>query len=146
MIKRSYYNNKFNEGKREYRKNFYKVSFYGEEHKDRFYKKLRDFNTDIDNISNDLISVIFLLSYNNFLWRKVNNHIHFSNVDFENFDLSGINTNEYLIFKASQSIYGLSDEAGVTLYDLADRNLCSGRIARTICDAVMIKRYGFEVI
>lgn len=142
--------NKINNYKSKYskatlkRNYFLKVNFQGYDRKRRFYEKLKEFGTDFNNIPNDLIAVIFMLSSYRFTWFNVKKYIHFSGIDFEKFNLIESDPRDYLIYKAAEDIYNRKEN--IKIYDLTDRSLCSDKTSKLICDSIMLSRHGLKIL
>lgn len=85
-------------------------------------------------------AVLYLLTANKILyWRTANCFCHYG-MDWEYAILSGINVHNYTLYRAALGL--TTDRRGVTLSEMADRELVDDAAFRLIINAMLIAKYG----
>jgi len=118
--------------------------FRGKEHKRTFKSNLDYHSKCNENLSNDFLVVIYLLTADNKLWFIVDKHVKPAGINFSNVSLKGINIDGYTLFRAAQDIY--TGTTFLAVSDLANKKIVSPKIYDIIQTALLIRRNGMRLI
>ena len=89
-------------------------------------------------------AALFLLTANESIWRGAYNCFGRRGIEFQYFRYYGISVADYALVMAAKSI--CCDAANFTLSDLEDREAVNDTTFRLIVTAVLIARYGMDVL
>lgn len=112
----------------------------GSAHKEMFQTTL----ATRPNISNFMLTALFLLTADKRLWSKVRSAVSSNNIDFSSIKLGDISTNAYALFMIAKDLYCSTHH--ITVTDLADRDIVPQKLFAVICNAIAIHRYGRDAI
>jgi len=91
-----------------------------------------------------LMSALYLLTADAWLWQKVKRYVSKAAIDFESIQLHGASGNDYALFCCAKDLY--LGTKHITISDLADAELISSRLFGLICNAMAIRRFGLGAI
>ena len=115
---------------------------------DRHKSRMEFFNTCLGYVPSRntpaYYAAMYLLTANETLyWRMANCFCH-SGVDFSFAILRGISPHNYALYRAAVGL--CTDRRGVTLSEMADRELVDDEAFRLIINAMLIARYGIAAM
>ena len=91
-----------------------------------------------------LMSAVYLLTAECDLWTKTKHRVEKDRIHFDVIKLKKSNENAYTLFCCAKDLY--LGTKHITIKDLADKQLISPRIFELICNAMVIRRFGVDVI
>ena len=95
-------------------------------------------------VSNRWLAAVYLLSAHGQLWQQALAAVTPGQIDFSNVKLSDTNVQEYVLYRSAKGIY--SGTLGATSEELADPELVGDDTLLLILCAVLVARYGPEVM
>lgn len=112
-------------------------------HKRRF-NTLRSQQTISAADSQPLMSALFLLSADDFLWQRSRNAIHAGRIDFSAINIRGIPTASYAVYQTARDLY--QGTRHITLSDLTDPELVDDRLLRLLINSFLVRRHGLAAL
>jgi len=112
----------------------------GNSHKEMFEKAIEQSL----NIDNAMLSALYLLTADKYLWSKVGHSVSGKSVNFSAVRLGNINTDAYTLYMTARDLY--SGTKHITLSDIADTELISNKMFGILCNAMAIRRYGMKAV
>ena len=112
------------------------VTYRGMHHKELFEREVRKRK----NPAADLLCVLYLLTADCRLWRRVQPYAHRTGVQFQGVRLGDISPDAYTLYMTAKDLY--CGTKHITIRDLADRELVSTQLFELVCEAMTIRRYG----
>ena len=97
-----------------------------------------------NKVSPAFTAALFLLTADEFLWKKSRYHADNGKISFAEIDIRGIDTDGYAIFKTAKELY--SGERHICLSELTDPNLIGDKLLRLIMGSFVVRRYGVKAI
>lgn len=91
-----------------------------------------------------LMSAIYLLTAERYLWTVAKQHIGDNNVFFDRIKLQNSTENAYTLFCSAKDLY--LGTKHIIVKDLADADLISPKLFDLICNAMAIRRFGIGAI
>lgn len=91
-----------------------------------------------------LMAALFLLSSDDFLWRRARNAIHAGRVDFSAIDFRGISMEDYALYQTARDLY--QETRHITLADLTDPEVVNDRLLRLLINAFLVRRHGLAAL
>jgi len=136
-------NNSLRERLKGLSRNFKGEVFLNYQHKKTFYNFLQEQDLDTNKIPSKFISILFLLTSDENLWKVSESHI--LNVKFylKQICLRDIDTNGYALYQTAKIL--LTDKECIRINELADRELIDDYIFKAIINSALINRYGAEL-
>ena len=112
----------------------------GKAHKEMFQSAIeRCLNSD-----NAMMSALYLLTADKFLWSKVRRSIDSKRIDFSAVHLGNVSPDAYTLFMTARDLY--EGTKHITISDIADREIISHKMFGIICNAMAIRRYGMNAV
>ena len=93
---------------------------------------------------NEFVAAVFLLSADEFLWKRSRRAMTGYSINFNSLDLTGISTEGYALFMAAKAVY--CGGADISLNELCDVNLIDNSTVTTIFMGVLLSRNGFAML
>ena len=121
-----------------------KMIFRSKEHMQIFKRNLDFYGKCNENLSNDFLATIYLLTADIKLWLMTDKFVKTENINFSNVRLKGISVNGYTLFRVAQDIYTGTNYLPIS--DLANKKIVSPQIFDIIQTAMLIRRNGMKVI
>ena len=87
-------------------------------------------------------SALYLLTADRELWDRVKRHITAEGIHFGSMNINGCSADEYTLFCAAKDLYHCTRH--ITVSDMSDPTVISGKLFRLICNAMTIARYGVQ--
>ena len=115
-----------------------------ENHKKRFYRMWAEMGTRKKRDTPRFFAALYLLTANEDIWRRAYNAFSVEGITPEYIRLCGISVPNYALVQAAKSIYLNTDH--FTVEDLEDPEAVITDAFRLIVNAVLIARYGREVL
>ena len=112
------------------------MKFKSQQHKSTFKKAIRK----KDKTNNKLMTAMYLLTADQDVWKKVQEHIDDDIIDYDSIRLSTVSENGYTLYSASKDMYFNTDH--VSLSDIFDTSLVSPKMFDVIITAIYIRRIG----
>lgn len=112
-------------------------------HKRRFHS-LRSQQTVSAADSQPLMSALFLLSADDFLWQRSRNAIHAGRIDFPAINIRGISTASYAVYQTARDLY--QGTRHITLSDLTDPEMVDDRLLRLLINSFLVRRHGLAAL
>lgn len=91
-----------------------------------------------------LMSALYLLTADGWLWQKVKRQVSKTAIDFEGIQLHGASGNNYALFCCAKDLY--LGTKHITISDLADTELIAPKTFALICNAMAIRRFGLRAL
>lgn len=110
----------------------------GNAHKEMFQKIIE--RCLISN--NAMLSALYLLTADKFLWSKVRYAVGNRSIDFSSVRLGGVSPDAYTLYMTARDLY--EGTKHITISDIADREIISHKMFGIICNAMAIRRYGMN--
>ena len=123
--------------------NFEGKIFLNHNHKKSFYNSLQNQELDIHNISSNYISILFLLTANESLWKCSEGKINLEGINLKHICLKEIDTDGYALYQTAKTIS--SGKECIKINELADRDLIEDMTFKAIINSALINRYGAEL-
>ena len=112
----------------------------GKAHKEMFQSAIeRCLNSD-----NAMLSALYLLTADKFLWSKVRRSIDGKRIHFSAVHLGNVSPDAYTLFMTARDLY--EGTKHITISDIADREIVSHKMFGIICNAMAIRRYGMNAV
>lgn len=118
--------------------------FRTKEHMQIFKRNLDYFRKCNENLSNDFLATIYLLTADIKLWLMADKYVKTENINFSNVRLKGISVNGYTLFRVAQDIYTGTNYLPIS--DLANKKIVSPKIFDIIQTAMLIRRNGMKAM
>lgn len=112
-------------------------------HKRRF-QYLRSQQAVSAAASQPLMSALFLLSADDFLWKRGRGAIHAGRIDFSAIDIRGIPTESYAVYQTARDLY--HGTRHITLSDLTDPEVVDDRLLRLLINSFLVRRHGLAAL
>lgn len=113
-------------------------------HRQRFENIINIKNRVVKKIDNQFLATLFLLTANHELWEWSSPHMYLTKVDFKSIHLKGIDTNRYAIYQTAKTIS--TGKEFIKLNEIADESLIDKKTFRVIIHAILVAKYGGEVL
>lgn len=113
-------------------------------HKTRFDSVCRLQEIPVENRSQILLAVLFLLTVDEKLWLAAKDHVYDDCFDFKKMNLSGINTDGYAIYQMAKTIYTAKEY--IRMDEIADKFLIGDQAFKAIIHSILITKYGAPVL
>lgn len=118
--------------------------FRSKEHMQIFKRNLDYYSKCTENLSNDFLATIYLLTADIKLWLMADKYVKTESINFSNVRLKGISVNGYTLFRVAQDIYTGTNYLPIS--DLANKKIVSPQIFDIIQTAMLIRRNGMKVM
>lgn len=115
-----------------------------EQHYRRFARMLAEMGYGKGRNTPRFYAALFLLTASDSIWRRAYNCFGRRGIEFQYFRYYGISIADYALAMAAKSI--CCDTANFTLADLEDREAVDDTTFRLVVTAVLIARYGMDVL
>ncbi|MEG3028936.1 MAG: hypothetical protein RR827_00885 [Oscillospiraceae bacterium] len=112
-------------------------------HKDRYFR-LTQGSARLQGAKKQTLALLYLLTANEQLWEKANDHIYPNKIALSEIPLSGISTDGYALYKAAKTIE--SGKLYIKENELTDKNLIDKIAFKTIIQSFLIAKYGDEIL
>ncbi len=89
-------------------------------------------------------AAVFLLSADEQLWDRVYLNVTEDSIYFKNMKLGAVSLEQYILFHAAKDMY--LGTKHISLNELSDKNLIADEAFKLIVNAMLIKRYGINII
>lgn len=110
----------------------------GNAHKEMFESAIeRSLNSD-----NAILSALYLLTADKYLWSKVRLFVRSSAIDFLAVRLGDVSPDAYTLFMTARDLY--EGTRHITVSDISDRNIISHKMFGILVNAMAIRRYGMK--
>ena len=96
------------------------------------------------NSNNAMLSALYLLTADKYLWSKVRYAINNNAVVFSAVRLGDISTDAYTLYMTARDLY--SGTKHITVSDIADTELIANKMFAILCNAMAIRRYGMKAV
>lgn len=118
--------------------------FLNENHRLRFYSvcRLQDVTSEVRNLF--YLAVLYLITADDKLWSAAKDHVYSECFDFNGMHLGGINTDGYALYQTARTIC-LGREY-IQMAEIADKTLIGDMAFKAIINAILISKYGFEML
>lgn len=114
------------------------MMFKSKQHKFTFEEAIKNTN----NSNNKLMAAIYLLSADQFIWKKVKDKVFDNYIKFDDVKLDTMRVKSYALYSASKDMYFSTDH--ITISDFFDTTLISQTLFNIIITAINIRRWGLE--
>lgn len=112
----------------------------GNAHKEMFNAAIeRSLNSD-----NAILSALYLLTADKYLWSKVRRAVGSSSIDFHSVHLGDVSSDAYTLYMTARDLY--EGTKHITVSDIADRNIVSHKMFGVLVNAMAIRRYGMNAV
>ena len=128
---------------KELSKDFKGEVFTNHYHKERFYNFLENQDWKIGNIPPKFITILFLLTADEGLWKVSKDLIRPNAFDLKGICLKGIDTNGYALYQTAKTLS--TGKECIRINELADKELIDNNIFKVIINSDLINRYGTEL-
>ncbi len=91
-----------------------------------------------------MISALYLLTADKYLWSKARSAAGTSGIAFDQVKLRNISTDGYTLFFAAKDLY--CGTKYISLVDIADTKIVPPELFDSLCNAMVIRRYGIKII
>ncbi len=125
-------------------RNFDGEVFINLNHRFRFYKVCCIQNVSIENRNSIYLAVLFLLTADDRLWDSAKGHIYLDCFDFKRMNLNLIDTDGYALYQTARTI--LFGKEYIRMNEIADENLIGEDIFKAIINAILISKYGSDML
>ena len=112
----------------------------GNAHKEMFERAIER----ILNSDNAMLSALYLLTADKYLWSKVRFAVSNNAINFSAVRLGDISTDAYTLYMTARDLY--SGTKHITVSDLADADLITNKMFGILCNAMAIRRYGMKAV
>ena len=116
----------------------------GYDHKQKFNVALKSFPFPTNQMHNDFLCALFLITADNRLWQRAKRSITFNHIDFSKIILTGLGINGYTLCKCAEDLYSGTSYAELT--DIGDSEIIDRKIYSVIKSALQMKRDGMRAI
>ena len=96
------------------------------------------------NSENSMLSALYLLTADKYLWSKVRFAIGTNTINFSAVRLGDVSTDDYTLYMTAKDLY--CGTKHITVSDLADTDLIKNKMFGIICNAMAIRRYGMKAV
>ncbi|MFZ2539201.1 MAG: hypothetical protein WAX04_09920 [Oscillospiraceae bacterium] len=118
--------------------------FVSESHKARFYHVCRMQNVAINERSSTYLATLFLLTADDMLWKISENAVCLNGFDFARMHLSQISTDSYALYLTAKTIH--TGKEYIKISEIADESLIGDIAFKSIINAILIAKYGYDVL
>lgn len=118
--------------------------FRGKGHKKAFENVINKYEKQGYKLSNRFTAALFLITADNFLWKRTKHFVRPNVIDLSSANIRGIDFDGYLLYKAAKDM--MFKTSKVTTSELADKMFASEKCFKVIINAIIIARYGRKTI
>ncbi|SMB80058.1 hypothetical protein SAMN00017405_0831 [Desulfonispora thiosulfatigenes DSM 11270] len=123
--------------------NFKGEVFLNHSHKKRCYHLLQKQDMDIRDTSPSYISILFLLTADEVLWKLSEPTVRANGFDFSQIHLRQISTEGYALYQTAKTIS--TGKEHIRISEIADEDLINDIAFKAIINASLIARYGADI-
>ncbi|WP_313758771.1 hypothetical protein [Tissierella sp.] len=117
--------------------------FLNHNHKERFYNFLQKKSLDTNDISLGYITILFLLTADESLWKSSEDIVSQGKIDLKQICLKEIDTEAYALYQTAKTIS--TGKECIKINELADGELIDDMTFKAIINSALINRYGAEI-
>lgn len=118
--------------------------FRGKGHKKAFENVINKYEKQGYKLSNRFTAALFLITADNFLWKRTKHFVRPNAIDLSRANIRGIDFDGYLLYKVAKDM--MFKTSKVTASELADKSFASEKCFKVIINAIIIARYGRNTI